>query len=38
MALEKIEALQKKLEEEQRRREAVEKELARLSELTKSAQ
>ena len=37
MALEKIEALQKKLEEEQRRREAVEKELARLSELTKSA-
>ena len=37
MALEKIEALQKKLEEEQRRREAVEKELARLSELTKGA-
>ena len=37
MALEKIEALQKKLEEEQRRREAVEKELARLSELNKSA-
>ena len=33
----RIEALQKKLEEEQRRREAVEKELARLSELTKSA-
>ena len=37
VALEKIEALQKKLEEEQRRREAVEKELARLSELNKSA-
>jgi len=37
LALEKIEALQRKLEEEQRRREAVEKELARLSELTKSA-